>query len=97
MNDFKGYFKSTMTSMVKDAIFGSSKISQSLGSSLHGGGKKSGIGGFVSSFIGGLFGRASGGPVTGNKSYLVGEQGPELFTPSGNGRITRNGEGQQWH
>jgi len=93
MNDFKGYFKSTMTSMVKDAIFGSNKISQSLGSSLHGGGKKSGIGGFVSSFIGGLFGRASGGPVTGNKSYLVGEQGPELFTPSGNGRITRNGEG----
>ena len=34
--------------------------------------------------------RASGGPVTSGKSYLVGEQGPEMFTPSGNGSIARN-------
>jgi hypothetical protein len=32
--------------------------------------------------------RAAGGPVSGGKSYLVGEEGPELFTPSGMGRIT---------
>jgi hypothetical protein len=92
MNDFKGYFKQTMTSMVKDAIFGSNKISQSLGSSLHGGGgsKASGIGGFFKSVIGGLFGRASGGPVSNGKSYIVGENGPEMFTPNGNGNIARN-------
>lgn len=34
--------------------------------------------------------RATGGPVMGGGSYLVGEQGPELFTPAGNGEITSN-------
>jgi len=35
--------------------------------------------------------RASGGPVAGGSSYLVGEMGPELFTPAaGGGRITPN-------
>lgn len=91
MNDFKGYFKQTMTSMIKDAIFGSNKISQSLGSSLHGGGgKSSGIGGFFKTIIGGLFGRASGGPVSNGKSYIVGENGPEMFTPNSNGNVARN-------
>jgi phage-related minor tail protein len=35
-------------------------------------------------------GRAVGGPVTPGATYLVGEQGPELFTPSENGAITAN-------
>ena len=35
--------------------------------------------------------RASGGPVMGGSTYLVGEQGPELFTPSSSGNITPNG------
>jgi len=34
--------------------------------------------------------RALGGPVTGGQSYLVGERGPELFTPIGGGSITPN-------
>jgi len=34
--------------------------------------------------------RASGGPVSGGKTYLVGEKGPELFTPNSSGRITSN-------
>ena len=34
--------------------------------------------------------RASGGPVAGGSSYLVGEQGPELFTPGTSGNITPN-------
>ena len=35
--------------------------------------------------------RAGGGPVAGGSSYLVGEMGPELFTPAaGGGRITPN-------
>jgi hypothetical protein len=37
-------------------------------------------------------GRALGGPVMGGKSYIVGESGPELFTPSTTGSITRNGD-----
>jgi hypothetical protein len=35
--------------------------------------------------------RANGGPVMGGGTYLVGERGPELFTPSSSGNITPNG------
>ena len=35
--------------------------------------------------------KALGGPVSGGRSYLVGEHGPELFTPMGGGNITPNG------
>ena len=40
-----------------------------------------------------LFGgaRASGGSVSSSKSYLVGERGPELFTPGRSGSIAPNG------
>jgi hypothetical protein len=34
--------------------------------------------------------RAAGGPVQPGGSYLVGERGPELFTPSSSGNITPN-------
>jgi len=45
------------------------------------------------SSFGSFFGfgaRALGGPVQSGKTYLVGERGPELFTPNGSGRITAN-------
>ena len=35
-------------------------------------------------------GRASGGPVSGGRSYIVGEKGPEVFTPGISGGITPN-------
>ena len=34
--------------------------------------------------------KANGGPVTGGKSYLVGERGPEMFSPGVSGMITPN-------
>lgn len=37
-------------------------------------------------------GRAGGGSVMGGRPYLVGEQGPELFTPSSSGNISTAGE-----
>lgn len=37
--------------------------------------------------------RASGGDVNAGSSYLVGENGPELFVPRGNGTIVPNGAG----
>jgi lambda family phage tail tape measure protein len=50
--------------------------------------------GLVTSLAGSLLSvagaRATGGPVAPGASYLVGERGPELFTPSGNGDITSN-------
>jgi len=40
--------------------------------------------------LGGLIPRANGGTVTGGSSYLVGEEGPELFTPGRTGSIAPN-------
>jgi hypothetical protein len=39
---------------------------------------------------GGLNFRAAGGPVSQGGSYIVGEKGPELFTPGSSGMITPN-------
>ena len=49
-------------------------------------------GGNPSSIFTQLFGgaRANGGTVAGGKSYLVGERGPELFTPGRTGSIAPN-------
>jgi phage-related minor tail protein len=52
----------------------------------------------VNAFLGGLpggigkffSGRANGGPVSKGKTYMVGERGPELFTPGSSGKITPN-------
>ena len=39
----------------------------------------------------GLPGRATGGPVSPGQAYLVGERGPEMFVPSGSGRVETMG------
>jgi len=36
--------------------------------------------------------RAAGGPVSGGSSYLVGERGPEIFTPMSSGNIIPNNQ-----
>jgi len=51
----------------------------------------------VNSLLTGLFPgsslfRAEGGPVSRGKSYIVGERGPEMFTPGSSGMITPNHE-----
>jgi len=50
-----------------------------------------GVNAFLGSLpgIGGFF-RAEGGPVSRGRSYIVGERGPELFTPGSSGMITPN-------
>lgn len=57
-----------------------------------------GFGGGVGPSAGDFFGgadfpigkRATGGSVSGNKPYMVGEKGPELFIPGGNGTVIPN-------
>jgi len=46
--------------------------------------------GLIPFVIGKVAGRATGGPVAGGTSYVVGEKGPELFTPNSSGMITPN-------
>ena len=51
----------------------------------------SGIGGPIGAIAGFLSGgRANGGTVMGGRSYVVGERGPELFTPGRTGSIAPN-------
>lgn len=57
----------------------------SLGSSL-----VSGLSGLIAGLLGSP-GRATGGPVSGGRPYIVGENGPELFVPPGSGRIETMG------
>jgi len=99
LSSFGGFFKSTMGKMVTDALSSSSSVGRIISGMMGGGGGGGSLFGTVAKgllsfipgggFLSGLF-RASGGPVTGGKSYMVGENGPEMFTPSGNGRIARN-------
>lgn len=58
------------------------------------GGRRGSGGGIFGSLISGIFGgfRADGGPVQAGKTYVTGERGPELFTPSTSGFITPNHE-----
>jgi hypothetical protein len=54
------------------------------------GGGTGGIGGFLAQSFGallGLPGRATGGPVSPGRGFLVGESGPEIFVPTSSGRI----------
>ncbi len=61
-----------------------SRIGRALSSLLPGSGFLSGLTGF-------LPGRAAGGPVSlGSAPYIVGENGPELFVPTGAGTIMNN-------
>jgi hypothetical protein len=61
---------------------------------LFGGPADKGNGGIFGAIFGGLkgiFGLASGGPVSAGQTVMVGEEGPELFTPSTSGYVTPNG------
>lgn len=63
---------------------------------LFGGSGTGGLGGLIGQSLGtllGLPGRATGGPVSPGRAYLVGENGPEVFLPTASGRIERGGAG----
>ena len=58
-----------------------------------GGGGGSGVFGLVTSLLSGAPGRATGGPVSPGRAYMVGERGPELFVPTHAGRVEASGGG----
>jgi phage-related minor tail protein len=54
------------------------------------GGQGGGAGSLIGNAVGallGLPGRATGGPVSPGRAYLVGERGPEVFVPTSSGRV----------
>ncbi|MEP2103209.1 MAG: tail tape measure protein [Parasphingorhabdus sp.] len=86
--DLKGVALSVM------ADIASAAVSSGIGSLFGGGTGGGGLLGLGTSILGAAFGapgRATGGPVTGGRAYMVGEQGPELFVPTAAGRIEPNG------
>ena len=61
-----------------------------------GGAGGAGAGGLFGGLLGSIFGlpgRATGGPVSPGRGYLVGERGPELFVPTSAGRVEPPGAG----
>jgi len=63
-----------------DSLFGS------FGGAGGGQGGLMNLGGLIGSLFG-LPGRATGGPVSPGRGYVVGERGPELFVPTSAGRV----------
>ncbi|WP_202913241.1 M15 family metallopeptidase [Acuticoccus sediminis] len=68
---FKQLAKQIANMVLQGALFGQGPLSNLFGGGL----------------LGGLLGRASGGPVRAGQPYMVGEQGKELFVPGANGTI----------
>ena len=76
-------FAQTLQQLAAQAL--SAEVFEILGS-LGGGG-----GGGFAGFLGGLFGAAqAGGQISSSGPTLVGERGPELFTPASSGTVTPN-------
>lgn len=66
---------------------------QTPGGGSFGAGALNGLGSLIASLVGAP-GRATGGPVSAGRGYVVGENGPELFVPSSGGRIEHIGSGK---
>lgn len=79
---FKKFFKTMINQIIAD-IIRLQIIQPILGAILAPFGFGFGPGGRIT-------GKASGGPVMGNRPYVVGEKGPELFVPTGSGTIIPN-------
>ena len=92
-----GDLRSTALGVIND-ITGQA-VRSGLGSfGLGGGGGGSGSGGLLglAGLVGSLFGlpgRATGGPVSPGRGFVVGENGPELFVPTSAGQVVPAGGG----
>jgi len=100
LNDLYAGIASTIETGLVDAIEGAINGTKTLGDvarSVFSEIQRSLIRFGVNAFLGGLpgiggFFRAEGGPVSRGRSYIVGERGPEMFTPGSSGHITPNHE-----
>lgn len=80
----KNLVKSLARAALQAALMGSGPLAGLFGTS----GSNGAPGGLIGGLLGGLIpGRATGGPVSAGKPYVVGEKRPELFVPNTSGRI----------
>lgn len=100
MREFAELGKSALQGFISDVMAGKD-ATEALGNALNNIGNRLinlgldslfGGGSSGSGLLGSIFGgaRASGGPVQAGRTYLVGEKGPELFTPPASGMIVAN-------
>lgn len=88
-DDLRGVALSALSEIAQAAV---SAGVGSLGVGAGGGGIG---GGLLSGLLGmlGLPGRATGGPVSPGRAYMVGERGPEMFVPTSSGQVVAGGAG----
>lgn len=80
----KNLVKQLAKAALQAALMGSGPLAGLFGTS----GSNGAPGGLIGGLLGGLIpGRATGGPVSAGKPYVVGEKRPELFVPNTSGRI----------
>lgn len=88
-DDLKKIALRTMDEIAAQAVqAGLGSLGGGMGAS--GGGIGASLGGLLTGAIGSLLGmpgRATGGPVSPGRPYMVGERGPELFVPTSAGRV----------
>lgn len=91
-DDLKNIAFSALDAIVSHAL--NTGLSSLLGTGGGSGGMGSFLGGSLGGSLGallGLPGRATGGPVSPGRGYVVGENGPELFVPTSAGRVEAHG------
>lgn len=90
VTDLGASFKNMLDKMVADAL------AANLSEALFGSGftKTGNLGGWAKQGLDWLFGggKAAGGPVDAGTTYMVGEKGPEMFTPRTSGSIVPNSQ-----
>jgi len=80
--------KQLVLDLIKAAL--QALIFRAIISAVPGGAALSGAGSGLNAFFGGF--RAGGGPVSSGRAYVVGEDGPEIFSPSVSGSIIPNNQ-----
>src|SRR5439155_6566660 len=91
-DDLKRVALSAMAEIAQASLRSLFSSSGGAGSGGLGAGILNGLGSLITGLLGSP-GRASGGPVSAGRGYVVGERGPELFVPSTSGRIEHVGSG----
>jgi len=81
-DDLRGVALSALTEIARAAVSAGIGSLGEIGRAGSGGGLLSGLVG-----IAGLPGRATGGPVSPGRAYMVGERGPEMFVPTSSGQV----------